>query len=173
MLGPQARLQAPMAATARLRYAAICTAEQCSECQGELALVLKSSADTGVWWRCQECKAFHMTPGQKKNEALWWGGPEPPATRGGRGYALLDEQASRAREGLRVYTVDASIWLHSPARGRRLAELGLDQAEAFVMDQVHARFSAHGATRLTRSPEGLAQGKSLDAAVRPSRNPGV
>lgn len=149
--------QAPMAASARLRYEKVRTAEKCrgQKCRdkGELALVHRSWYDRCDWWRCPECKAFHMTPEQEKKEGLWWGGPQPPIkahkwVAPGNPHATIDEQGFRAEQGLRVYSIDASTWLYGPTTGRRLAELGLNHAEAFVMSQVQDRFNAFGQARL-------------------------
>ena len=126
--------------------------EKCrgQNCCGELVLVLRSRIDAGEWWRCHKCKAFNMSPFQKENEGFWWGGPMPPIRRTGRPHATLNEQRLRAKQGLRVYSVDASIWLHGPVIGQRFAELGLSHAEAFVMRQVRDRLSLLGQKRLAK-----------------------
>ena len=135
-----------MAAAAKHLNAQARTEEKCRghNCCGELVLVLRSRIDAGEWWRCDKCKAFHMSPSQKENDGFWWGGPMPPIRRTGRPHATLNEQQPRAKQGLRVYSADASIWLHGPVIGRRFAELGLNHAEAFVMCQVRDRFALSG-----------------------------
>ena len=91
-----------------------------------------------------------MSPSQKEKNVFWWGGPMPPIRRAGRPHATLNEQRLRAKQGLRVYSVDASIWLHGPVIGQRFAELGLNHAEAFVMCQVRDRLSLFGQERLAK-----------------------
>lgn len=142
-----------MAACAKQLNAQARTDEKCRghECGGELVRVHRSSSDDGAWWKCDKCKASHMSPLQAEKEAFCWGGPTPPVMRcRGAPHATLDEQQLRAKQGLRVYTVEASIWLHGPSKGRRFAELGLNYPEALIMSQVRDRLSTFGQERLER-----------------------
>ena len=140
-------------ASAELRHARLAAARTANTCQnpwcdsdpGVLTLVHRSEYDHGDWWRCGECRFFYMTPKQAKKNGLWWGGPRPPflahksAPPRGRPHANLDEQGFRAEQGMRVYAMDASVWMHGPTTGRRLAELGIIHAEVYVMCQAQDR----------------------------------